>query len=177
MFKKILVVLVALIAAALIIVQLQPEDFQLSRSIKIAAPASEVFPHVDDFHKWEAWSPWAKLDPAAKNSFEGPAAGVGSIFKWSGNDKVGEGMMTIIESKPNERIKIKLDFIRPFKATNDTEFSFKEEDKQTLVTWTMSGKHTFVGKAMCLVMNMEKMVGPDFEKGLANLKAVVENKK
>ncbi|MEI7688435.1 MAG: SRPBCC family protein [Planctomycetota bacterium] len=177
MFKKILVVLVALIAAALIIVQLQPEDFKLSRSIKIAAPASEVFPHVDDFHNWEAWSPWAKLDPAAKNSFEGPAAGVGSIFKWSGNDKVGEGMMTIIESKPNERIKIKLDFIRPFKATNDTEFSFKEEDKQTLVTWTMSGKHNFVGKAMCLVMNMEKMVGPDFEKGLANLKAVVENKK
>jgi len=176
-FKKILIVLFALIAAAVIIVQLQPEDFKLSRSIKIAAPAAEVFPQVNDFHNWEAWSPWAKLDPAAKNTFEGPAAGVGSIFKWSGNDKVGEGTMTVVESKPNELVKIKLEFVRPFAATNDTEFTFKEEDKQTLVTWTMSGKHNFVGKAMCLVMNMEKMVGPDFEKGLANLKAVVEGKK
>ncbi len=129
---------------------------------------------MNDFHNWEAWSPWAKLDPAAKATFEGPSTGTGAIFKWAGNKEVGEGSMTITESRPSDLIRIKLEFLRPFEATNSAEFTFKPEGNRTGVTWSMEGKNNFIAKAVCLFMNMDKMVGGQFEQGLAQMKAVVE---
>ncbi len=180
MRKKILIgliVLVAIVAVFAVIVALQPSEFRVERSATISAPASAVFAQVNDFHKWEAWSPWAKLDPSAKNSFEGPPAGKGAIFKWSGNNEVGEGAMTLTESHPNDLIRIKLDFVRPFEDTSNVEFAFKPEGNQTGVTWSMSGRKNFISKAICLFMNMDKMVGGKFEEGLANIKSVVETAK
>jgi hypothetical protein len=177
MRKKILIglgVLVVVFIAFAAVVALQPADFRIVRAATISAPPEVVFAQVNDFHKWQAWSPWAKLDPAAKNTFEGPSAGTGAIFSWAGNDKVGEGRMTLTESHPNDLIRIKLEFVKPFEATNTTEFTFKPEGNQTEVTWSMSGRNNFIGKAFCLLMNMDKTVGGDFEKGLADMKAIAE---
>jgi hypothetical protein len=174
MLKKILIVLVAILAVFAGVVALQPTEFRIVRSATIAAPAAVVFSQVNDFHNWQAWSPWAKLDPAAKNSYEGPAARTGAIFKWSGNNQVGEGTMTLTDSQPNDLIKIKLDFVRPFVNTNAVEFTFKPQGDSTLVTWNMSGRNNFISKAFCLFMNMDKIVGGEFEKGLAEMKAIAE---
>ena len=171
-------IILSLIAIAVIIVAIvaamQPSDFRVTRTATITAPASAVFPHVNDLQKWDAWSPWAKLDPNAKNSFEGPASSVGAIMRWAGNNKVGQGSMTIIESRPDEFVQFKLEFLKPFKATNTAEFTFNSENNQTTVTWSMYGKNNFMGKAMGLFMSCDKMVGGQFEKGLATLKSVVE---
>jgi hypothetical protein len=140
------------------------------------APAAEIYQRVNDLRQWEDWSPWAKLDPNAKVSFEGPPAGPGAMFHWSGNDKVGAGTMTITESKPNERVATRTDFMKPFEGTSDSEFIFSGRANQTNVIWTMTGRHDFIGKAMCLVMSMEKMLGPDFERGLMQLKMASERK-
>jgi Polyketide cyclase / dehydrase and lipid transport len=174
MLKKILIALAVIIAIFAGIVAMQPAEFRIVRSATIAAPAAVVFAQVNDFHNWQAWSPWAKLDPAAKNTFEGPAAGTGAIFKWSGNNQVGEGAMTLTDSHPNDMIKIKLDFVRPMVNTNVVEFTFKPEGDQTRVTWDMTGRNNFVGKAFCLFMNMDKLVGAQFESGLAQMKAIAE---
>lgn len=173
MLKKILLGLVAVIIIFLIVVARQPADFRISRSAVIAAPPAAVFAQINDFHQWNAWSPWAKLDPKATNTFEGPASGVGAKFGWSGNNEVGEGAMTITESKPDESVVMKLDFIRPFAATNTTEFTLKPEGNGTAVMWTMSGQNGFMGKAVGLFMNCDKMVGTQFEEGFENLKTVV----
>jgi hypothetical protein len=172
----VLLVLVALGALFAGYVAMQPADFRIVRAVTISGDAEDAFAQVNDFHNWEAWSPWAKLDPTAKNSFEGPSSGTGAIFKWSGNSDVGEGKMTLTESRPHEFIAIKLEFIRPFAATNDVEFTFHPASGNTIVTWSMSGKNNFIGKAMSLFMNMDKMVGGEFEKGLASMKAIVERK-
>lgn len=174
MLKKILITLAVIVVVFVAIVALQPSDFRVERSAAISAPAPAVFAQVNDFHKWEAWSPWAKLDPAAKNSFEGPSAGIGAIFRWAGNHEVGEGNMTIIESRPSELIRIKLEFLKPFAGTNTAEFTFKPEGDQTAVTWSMFGTNNFIAKAFCLFMSMDKMIGGQFEKGLASMKSVVE---
>ncbi len=158
----------------LVIVAMQPNHFRVTRSATMSAAPDVVFAQVNNFHNWEAWSPWAKLDPDAKPVFEGPESGEGAKFSWSGNDKVGAGTQTIVESKPDERIRIRLDFERPMKATDDVEFTFKPQDDKMLVTWNMSGTKNFMSKAICLFMNMDKMVGGDFEKGLASLKTIVE---
>ena len=162
-------VIIFIIAAAM-----QPSDFRVTRTATISAPASAVFDQVNDLQKWEAWSPWAKLDPDARNSFEGPASGTGAIMRWAGNNKVGQGSMTIMESCPDEFISFKLEFLKPFAATNTAEFSFTSENDQTAVTWSMHGKNNFKSKAIGLIMNCDKMVGGQFEKGLATLKSVVE---
>jgi uncharacterized protein YndB with AHSA1/START domain len=174
LFKKLLLVIGGVVVLFLGIVAAQPSEYRVSRSATIAAPAEEVFPQVNNLHNWDAWSPWAKLDPAAKNSFEGPSEGTGAIFKWSGNDQIGEGKMTIIESRPDELVRFKLEFVRPFEDTSTSEFTFQPKGDQTAVTWSMSGHKNFVNKAVCLFMNMDKMLGGDFEKGLAQMKAVVE---
>ena len=173
MLKKILLGLAAIIVIFLIVVALQPADFRITRSAVIAAPPAAVFEQVNDFHKWDAWSPWAKLDPNAKNSFDGPASGVGAKFSWSGNNEVGEGSMKITASKPAESVVMDLVFIKPFAATNLTEFTLKPEGSGTAVTWSMSGKNGLMGKAVGMFMNCDKMVGTQFEKGFENLKAVV----
>jgi len=175
---KVLIAIAAIVAVVVlgfvVVVAMQPTDFRYARTATMSAPADEVFAQVNDFHKWNDWSPWAKLDPAAKNSFEGPSEGEGAIFRWSGNDEVGEGKMTIIESRPGELVKIKLDFVKPFEGTATAEYTFQPQGDQTAVTWAMYGKNDFVGKAVSLFMDCEKMVGDQFDQGLANMKAVVE---
>lgn len=172
--KRLVIGLALLVAAFAVVVWFQPDDYRLTRTTAIAAPASAVFARVNDLSRWEDWSPWAKLDPNAKVTFEGPKSGVGALFHWDGNDKVGAGTMTIMESKPHERVATRTDFTRPFAGTSRSDFVFSEAGGQTNVIWTMSGTHNFIGKAMCLVMSMERMLGPDFEKGLAQLKQVAE---
>src|SRR6185436_16245124 len=176
MLKKILIVLALLIIVLLIVITLQAPAYTVTRSASIAAPQPAVFAQVNDFHNWQAWSPWAKLDPAMKQTYEGPPAGTGAIYNWYGDNKVGEGRMTIAESRPNDLIRIKLEFIKPFASTADTDFTFKPEGNQTAVTWTMSGRKNFMSKAFGLFVSMDKMIGADFEKGLAQMKAVVEGK-
>lgn len=157
------------------LISLQPDTYAVERTTTIAAPPPAVFEHINDFHKWEAWSPWLKLDPNSKNTYEGAAAGEGAVFKWDGNDQVGAGQMTLLESKPAEHVHIKLDFIRPMEDTADVHFHLTPKDgNQTDVSWKMEGKHNFMSKAMCLFMSMDKMIGGDFEKGLASMKAAVE---
>jgi hypothetical protein len=174
MLDLILILAAAAVILFIVVAAMQPTDFRITRTGTIIAPASAVFPHVNDLHQWDAWSPWAKLDPNAKNSFEGPALGVGAIMSWAGNNKVGQGSMTIMESRPDEFIQFKLEFLKPMAATNTAEFTFTSENDQTTVTWCMYGKNNFKGKAMSLIMNCDKMVGGQFEQGLAALKSVVE---
>ena len=169
-----LLIFIACLALVLVVVHFQPEDFSISRSAVLSAAPSVIFGHINDLHKWEAWSPWVKMDPNAKSSYEGPAAGTGAIARWDGNKQVGAGSMTIVESKPGELIRIRLDFLKPFKATSTAEFKFMSRGEQTEVTWTMYGKNNFIGKMISFVMDCEKMVGGQFEEGLANLKSVVE---
>ena len=173
MLIKILVVLAVIIVGFVVIVAMRPSEFRITRSALIGAPPDMVFPQVNDLHNWEAWSPWAKLDPAAKSTYQGPAAGVGAVFGWSGNNNIGEGRMTIIASEPHELVRFKLEFVRPFKGTNIAEFTFQPQAGQTRVTWTMSGRYSFIPKAMGLFMNCDKMVGGQFEKGLEQLNGVV----
>jgi Polyketide cyclase / dehydrase and lipid transport len=178
MIKKILlgilVVVVVLVVVFVCVVALQPSHYHIERSATMNAPAAMVFAQVNDFHKWDAWSPWAKLDPTMKQSYEGAPAGTGAVYSWVGNSQVGEGRMTITDSHPSDLVKIKLEFIKPWAATNATNFSFRPQGNQTAVTWTMDGDNNFVGKAFGLFMNMDKMIGADFEKGLAQMKSVAE---
>ena len=163
-----------MIAIFLIVVALQPSDFHMERTATVPAPAPVVFEQVNDFHKWEAWSPWAKLDPNAKIGFEGPPSGTGTIMTWSGNDKVGEGKMTLTESRPNELVKINVEIMKPMEGSSISEFTFKPEGDQTAVTWSMSAHHNFIQKAMCLVMNGKKMMADAMDEGLANMSRVVK---
>lgn len=170
----ILSVVAALVVAFIVFVALRPAEFRITRKGVISAPPPVVFAHVNDFHAWEAWSPWAKIDPECKVRYEGPTAGPGAVFGWSGNNKVGEGRMTIVENRPSEMIRIRLEFLRPFKATNTAEFTFAPASGGTEVTWSMFGCNSFMAKAFSMFCDMDKMVGKDFEKGLAQMKAAVE---
>ncbi len=174
MLTKILIALAVIVLVFIAIVVTRPAEFRVVRSAAIAAPAPAVFAQVNELRKWEAWSPWAKRDPAMKQTYDGTPAGTGAVTAWAGNREVGEGRMTITESRPAELIRIKLEFFKPFTATNTAEFTFKPEGNRTVVTWSMSGQNNFIAKAVHLFMDMDKMVGKDFEAGLANLKAVTE---
>jgi uncharacterized protein YndB with AHSA1/START domain len=178
MLKKILVVVVALLAAAAVVVAMQPGTYRVVRSATINAPPAAVFGMINDFHKWEAWSPWGKMDPAMKVAYSGAPLGTGALYEWSGNRDVGKGRMSISESRPDEHIRIKLEFIEPFPSEADNEFALTPAGGSTKVDWSMSGNHNFLSKAMCLVTGgMDKMIGPDFEKGLAQLKIAAESAK
>ena len=174
MFKKILIALAVILVVFLIVVATRPSEYRVTRSATMAAPAPLVFGQVNDFHKWEAWNPWGKIDPAMKQTYQGPSAGKGAGYTWVGNKEVGEGRMTITESRPSDLILIKLEFFKPMTGTSDTEFTFKPEGNQTTVTWTMTGQNNFMAKAMCMFMNMDKMIGGQFEKGLADMKSMAE---
>lgn len=176
MIKKILLVLVLCLVGFFVVAAFQPSEFRISRTTTITAPPAAVFEYCNDLHKWQEWSPWAKLDPNCTITYEGPATGVGSSFKWSGNNEVGEGKMTIIESKPNELVRNKLEFIKPFEATSTVDFALKPEGANTQLSWTMNGTNGFMGKCISLVMNCDKMMGTEFEKGFANLKSVLRDK-
>ena len=172
MLKKILLLLIILIAVFGVVVAMQPDEFQVERTATIDAPASTVFEHVNNLRKWNEWSPWAKLDPNAKNSYEGPEAGENAAMHWSGNKDVGVGSMKITESRPSEYVKYKLDFLEPMEGKSTAEMTLIPEGNKTKVTWSMNGKHNYIQKAMCLVFNGQKMVGQQFEQGLSNLNTV-----
>ncbi len=174
MLVKVLIGLVVIVIVLVRVVAGRPSEFRVGRTALISAPAPAVFAQVNDFHKWEAWNPWAKLDPAMKQAYEGAPAGPGAIYTWSGNHQVGEGRMTLTESRPSELIRVQLDFLKPFKATNTAEFTFRPEGDQTAVTWSMVGRKNFMAKALHLFMNMDRMIGGQFEKGLAQMKSVAE---
>ena len=180
MFKKILIVVVVVvivIAAFLVVASFQPDNFRIARATTIAATPADVFAHVNDFHKWEEWSPWAKLDPTMKASYEGTNAGEGSSYAWTSEDnKVGEGRMTITQVKAPETILISLQFVRPMKGDNVTEFRFEPQGSGTQVSWIMTGKNNLIAKAIHMLLDIDKMVGRDFDKGLAQLKQVSEKK-
>jgi hypothetical protein len=174
--KRVLIGFVAAIAVFAAVVALQPGEFKVARTASIAAPAPAVFTQVNDLHRWEAWSPWAKIDPTMKQTYEGAASGMGAICSWAGNKEVGEGRMTVTESRPSDLIRLKLEFFKPMEGTSMAEFAFKPEGTQTSVTWSMSGQKNFISKAVCMFMDMDKMLGGQFEKGLTQLKSVVERK-
>ena len=174
MIKKILLTLAIVFGLFLIVVAFQPADYRVVRKTTINAPAEAIFAEVNDLHRWADWSPWTKLDPAMKVTFDGAPVGTGAVYNWAGNKEVGEGRMLITESRANDLVKINLDFLKPFPSSSLTDFSFVPEGGQTTVTWTMSGRNNFVGKAFCMFMNMDKMVGGDFERGLSQLKKVAE---
>jgi polyketide cyclase/dehydrase/lipid transport protein len=174
MVWKILIALVVMVAVLAVVVATRPSEFRVQRTTTISAPAPVVFAQVNDFHKWEAWSPYVKRDPAMKKTFEGAPSGVGAIYTWSGNNEVGEGRTTIIESRPSELIRVQLEFVRPFAATSIAEFTFKPEGERTAVTWSLNGHNNFIAKAMGLVVNMDRMIGGDFETGLAQMKSAAE---
>jgi hypothetical protein len=172
MLIKILIGGAVVIVLLVIFIATRPAEFSVTRSAAMSATPSAVFAQVNDFHKWEAWSPWAKMDPDAKSTFEGPLSGEGAKFAWDGNKDVGAGNMTITESVPDDHIRIRLEFTRPFAGVNDTLFTFKPAGDKTNVTWTMSGRNNFITKAVSLFMDCDKMVGPQFEKGLASMAAL-----
>jgi uncharacterized protein YndB with AHSA1/START domain len=172
--KKILIGLAVVVVAFLGLVAMQPSDFRIARTITIDAPPAVVFAQVNDFHKWEAWNPWATIDPAMTQAYAGAPAGPGAVYTWAGNSEVGEGRMTVAESRPNDLIRINLEFLKPFAGSSVAEFTFKPEGDRTAVTWSMTGKNGFVGRALCVFMNMDKMIGGQFEKGLAQMKRTAE---
>ncbi|HYD15257.1 MAG TPA: SRPBCC family protein [Hyphomicrobium sp.] len=176
MLKRILLAVAVLIAGFSVYVAMLPSTFRIERSTIVVAPAAATFAEVNDFHNWQEWSPWAKLDPNAKATFEGPASGEGAIFRWAGNETVGEGSMTLVESQPNDHIRIRVDFLKPWEGTNMSDFTFTADGPRTVVNWAMSGEQGFLQKAICVFMNPDKMVGEQFEKGLANLKKRAEGK-
>ena len=174
MLNIILIALAVIVVSFIAVVATRPSDFRVTRTGRIAAPAEVVFNNINTLRKWEAWSPWAKLDPNAKSTYSGPESGPGASMAWSGSKKIGEGKMTITDCKPNEVIRLKLEFLRPMKATNMAEFLLKADGNQTTVTWSMSGKNNFVGKAFHMIIDCDKMIGRDFEKGLANLNSATQ---
>jgi hypothetical protein len=169
MIIKILLGVVAVIALFLIIVALRPADYRVERSLTIAAPASVLFDLVNDHHKFNTWNPFLKVDPNVKNTYSGPDSGVGAVCAWEGNSKIGAGSSTITESKPGELVRERMDWKRPMEGTSTVEFTFKPAGDKTVVTWAMYGKNGFMGKLFSLFMDCEKMVGPQFEEGLASL--------
>jgi hypothetical protein len=171
---KISVALAAIAVGLAVVVSRQPSRFRVVRSAAISAPPAHVFIQVNDLHNWEAWSPWLTPDPTARTTYDGPRAGTGAVFTWSGNRSVGEGRMTITESRPHELVRFRLDFMRPFKSTSTAEFTFTPQGDGTAVTWSMAGENNFLARALHLVMDVDAMIGGNFEKGLARMKAVAE---
>ena len=173
--KRILLGLLAAIVLFLGYAATRPDTFHVERSASIAAPPAAVWPHLVDFHRWQAWSPWEKLDPDLKRTYSGSASGKGAVYAWEGNAKVGKGRMEITDPTTPSLITIKLDFLAPFEAHNIAEFSLEPEGDATKVTWTMTGPSPyFPAKIMQVFISMDSMVGKDFEKGLANLGTAAE---
>ncbi len=174
MLRKVLIGFAALIVVLLVVIATRPSTYRVERSTRIAAPPDVVFGLVNDFHAWDRWSPWAKLDPTMKTTYGGPPSGVGATYAWTGNAKVGEGNMRITESRPAQEVGIRLEFIKPMPGVSQTEFSFRPESGGTQVSWVMSGTNNFLGKAFTLFADMDAMIGKDFEKGLAAMRTEAE---
>lgn len=175
MVLKILIAAAAVVVLFVIVVASRPSAFHVERSVTIDAPPEAAFARVNDFRAWGAWSPYEKLDPQLKRTFAGAPSGVGAVYSWVGNDKVGEGRMTIEESDKPSRVALKLELLRPCNTTNAVTFTFTPSPEGTKVTWAMDAQGNFFAKAASLFLDMDKLVGGDFERGLAALKAVAES--
>ena len=173
MLKTIAIIIALLIAAVLIYAATKPDSFRIERSATIKASPEKISAYLTDFKQWAVWSPWEEKDPAMKRTFSGTANGKGAIYGWEGNKNVGTGRMEILDVQP-QKVTIKLDFLAPFEAHNTAEYTMQPEGDSTKVTWAMFGPANYMSKVMTTVMSMEKMVGPDFEAGLAKLKAAAE---
>lgn len=173
MFKKILIGLAAVVVAILVYATTKPDTFAITRNVTINAKAETIHGFLNDLNQWSAWSPWEKLDPEMKRTFSGPVSGPGSVYEWQGNSTVGKGRMEILQSSP-QQIRIKLDFVEPIEGHNITTFDLNENNGVTQVNWTMAGPNNFLSKVMQVFMNMDRIIGKDFESGLANLKARAE---
>jgi len=174
MIKKIAVAIVCFVAGGLLYAATKPATLHVERSTSIQAPPGVIHPLVNDFHAWGGWSPWEKLDPALVRTYSGATAGTGAVYEWSGNNDVGQGRMEITESAPAS-VAIKLDFIRPFEGHNVTRFAFEPKAGSTSVTWVMDGPNSYIAKVMSIFIDMDDMIGKDFEAGLANLKSLAES--
>jgi uncharacterized protein YndB with AHSA1/START domain len=168
------VVLAIAIAVVLILAATKPDAFSVQRAIAIRAPAEKIFPLINDFHQWGSWSPYENKDPAMKRSYSGASSGKGAVYGWEGNKNVGSGRMEILEASAPSRIVIKLDFFAPFEGHNTAEFTMLPQGDATTVTWLMHGPAPFMNRMMQVFMNLDHMVGKDFEVGLANMKRVTE---
>jgi hypothetical protein len=177
--KKVLLAVLLLIVVGvgtvLVLASTKPDQYTVVRSTGIGAPPEVVFGYVNDFHRWPEWSPWEKLDPAMKRTLSGAESGVGAEYAWVGNQDVGEGRMKITTSEPSSKIGVQLDFIKPFESSSVCDFALAPAEGGTQVTWTMTGNHNFMSKVMCVFVDMDQMIGKDFEKGLVTLKSVSES--
>jgi uncharacterized protein YndB with AHSA1/START domain len=173
--KAVLLLILVVVVCVLGLALTRPGTYHVERSTNIATSPATVFAVVNDFHNWPAWSPWEKLDPAMRRNYEGAPSGKDAAYSWVGNDKAGTGRMTIIESQPDSRIAMRLEFEKPMKDTSQASFAFSPEGSGTKVTWALDGNLNFLGKVMCVFASMDKMVGPDFEKGLGSLKTLAES--
>ena len=174
MLKVFGIVIVVLIAAVLILAATGPDTFRVQRAASIKAPPERIFSLINDFHRWDAWSPWEKKDPAMKRTFGAATSGKGAVYAWDGNKDVGQGRMEVAESVPPSKVAIKLDFVKPFEAHNRVEFTLEPKGDATNVVWTMQGDTPYFAKIIHVFINMDSMVGKDFEAGLASLKAIAE---
>jgi uncharacterized protein YndB with AHSA1/START domain len=174
MITYVLILLLGLVGGAVAAASLRPDNFTVSRSATIGAPASVVFEAISDFRRWEEWSPWANLDPSAKRAFDGVQGAVGSSFEWAGNAKIGAGKMTLLELARDEMLRIRLDFQRPMRARNLVTFALSPAGEGTRLVWSMSGKRDIYGKLLSLLVDLDKICGRDFERGFANLKSLLE---
>jgi carbon monoxide dehydrogenase subunit G len=171
----ILAVLIVIVVALLGYAATKPNTIRYTRSARISAPPERITALITDFRKWPVWSPWEKRDPNLKRTYSGSSSGVGAVYAWEGNKNVGSGRMEILESTP-KNIRIQLDFITPFKANNTADFTFTPQGSATNVDWVMTGENRFIGKVMSVFMDFDKMIGKDFEAGLAAMKAAAESK-
>jgi uncharacterized protein YndB with AHSA1/START domain len=174
MLKTIAIAAAVLIAGVLGYAATKPDSFRVERTASIDAPAGKIFPLIDDFHAWSAWSPYEKRDPAMKRTYSGREAGEGAVYEWDGNGDVGKGRMEITKASPPSKVVIKLDFEKPFEGHNTAEFTIEPKGAGTTVAWAMSGRAPFISKLMQVFIDFDKMIGKDFEAGLANLKAAAE---
>ena len=174
MVKKIAIGVVVLIAAVLGFAATRPDTFRVERAMRITAPPEKIFPLIEDFHSWGLWSPWEKKDPAMQRTYRGPERGVGSVYAWQGNSDIGKGSMRITAVTPPSRIVFALDFSEPFEAHNIAEFTLEPVGAGSEVTWAMHGPSTLMSKVIGLFLDMDGMVGADFETGLATLKSIAE---
>ena len=174
MFKVTAIVVIVLIAAVLIFAATKPDTFRVQRVASIKAPPEKIFALINDFNSWGAWSPWEKKDPTMKRTLGATTSGKGAVYAWEGNSEVGQGRMEITESSPPSRVAIQLDFVKPFETHNVVDFTLQPKGDATNVTWAMHGASPYVSKLMGIIFNMDKMIGRDFEDGLANLKAIAE---
>lgn len=162
------------VAAVLGLAARKPDEFTVRRTARMSAPPERIFPLINDFHAWAQWSPWERLDPGMTRTHSGAPSGPGAVYEWNGNRKVGEGRMEITGATAPRHVEVKLDFIRPFASSNVTSFTLAPDGDGTVVTWDMRGPNAFSSKVMGVFMNMERMVGNDFERGLASMKSAAE---